>query len=60
MPPKSLPRVMYIAPSSVHELLKLILPFKLIQRRFEVALMSGVRMLHFLKDWWKFIQIHQY
>ena len=23
-------------------------------------LMSGVRMLHFLKDWWKFIQIHQY
>ena len=23
-------------------------------------LMFGVRMLHFLKDWWKFIQIHQY
>ena len=22
--------------------------------------MSGERMLHFLKDWWKFIQIHQY
>ena len=22
--------------------------------------MSGVRMLHFLKDWWKFIKIHQY
>ena len=22
--------------------------------------MSGVRILHFLKDWWKFIQIHQY
>ena len=22
--------------------------------------MSGVRMMHFLKDWWKFIQIHQY
>ena len=22
--------------------------------------MSGVRMLHFLKDWWKFIQFHQY
>ena len=22
--------------------------------------MSGVRMLHFLKDWLKFIQIHQY
>ena len=23
-------------------------------------LMSGVRMLPFLKDWWKFTQIHQY
>ena len=22
--------------------------------------MSGVSMLHFLNDWWKFIQIHQY
>ena len=22
--------------------------------------MSGVRMLHFLKDFWKFIQLHQY
>ena len=22
--------------------------------------MSGVRILHFLKDWWKFIQLHQY
>ena len=22
--------------------------------------MSGVRMLHFFKDLWKFIQIHQY
>ena len=22
--------------------------------------MSGVQMLHFLKDWWKFIQIHEY
>ena len=22
--------------------------------------MSGVRTLHFLKDWWKFIQIYQY
>ena len=22
--------------------------------------MSGVRMLHFWKDWWKFIQIYQY
>ena len=23
-------------------------------------LMSGVRMLHFFKDWWKFTRIHQY
>ena len=45
-------------------LLNLNSPFKLIS---EVGLglfsmMSGlwVRMLHFLKDWWKFIQIHQY
>ena len=22
--------------------------------------MSGLRILHILKDWWKFIQIHQY
>ena len=22
--------------------------------------MSGVRMLHFLKDWWEFIKNHQY
>ena len=22
--------------------------------------MSGVSMLHLLKDWWKLIQIHQY
>ena len=22
--------------------------------------MFGGRMLHFLKDWWKFIQIHQF
>ena len=38
---------MYIAPSSGHEVLNL-------------TLMSAVRMLHFLKDWWNFIQIHQY
>ena len=52
---------MYIAPSSGHILLNLELPFKMILRRIEVVfLMSGVRMLHFLKDWWKFIRIHQY
>ena len=36
-PRKVYHRVMYIAPSSGHELLKLILPFKFILRRFEVA-----------------------
>ena len=42
---------MYIAPASGHALLNLNLPFKLILMRFEVCfLMSGVRMLHFLKD----------
>ena len=51
---------MYIAPSSGEPLPNLDLPFKWILRRFEVViLMSGVRMLHFLKDWWKFVQIHQ-
>ena len=52
---------MYIAPSSGHTSLNFNMPFKLVIRRFEVVLwyMSGVRMLHFLKDWWKFIQIHQ-
>ena len=50
-----------LAPSSGHILLNLYLPFKLNLTRFEVAfLMSGVRMLHFLKDLWKFIWIHQY
>ena len=54
-------RFMYIAPSSDHSLLVINLPFKLILRRFEFCfLMSGVGMLHFSKDWWKFIQIHQY
>ena len=41
----------YIAPSSGHELLKLNLPFKLILKEvWDCFLMSGVRMLHFLKD----------
>ena len=48
---------MYIAPSSGHISLNFNMPFKLILRRFEVVFwISGVRMQHFLKDWWKFIQ----
>ena len=42
--------VIYIAPSSGHILLKVNLPFKLILRKFDVLLMSEVRMLLFLKD----------
>ena len=41
---------MYKAPSSDHSLLTLILPFKVLLRKFEVV----------WKDWSKFIQIHQY
>ena len=60
-PRKFYHRVMYRAPSSGHISLNFNMPFKLILRRFwGCFLMSGVRMLHFLKDWWKFIQIHQY
>ena len=60
-PPKFCHRVMYIAPSSGHISLNFNMPFKLILRSFEVVFWdSGVRMLHFLKDWWIFIQIHQY
>ena len=51
MPPIILPYIYVIAPSSDHSFLSLNLPFKL---------MSGVRILHFSKDWWKFFQIHQY
>ena len=51
---------MYIAPSSDHELLKLNLPLIYSKEVLGCFLMSGVRMLYFLKDWWKFIQIHQY
>ena len=53
MPQKTLPY--YMALSGGHGLLKLL---KFILKRVEV--MSGVRMLHFLRDWWKFIQIQQY
>ena len=59
MPRKFYHRLEYIAPSRGHISLNFNMPFKLILRRFEI-LMSEVRMLHFLKDWWKFIQIHQY
>ena len=60
-PRKFYHRVMYIAPSSGHELLKLNLPFKIYSNDFcGCFLMSGVRMLQFLKFWWKFIQIHEY
>ena len=63
MPLRILPKS-YVHTCSSHEwsfMLTLKLPFKLIVRNFwGCFLMSGVRMLHFLKDWWKFIQIHQY
>ena len=54
-------RDMYIAPSSGPTSFNFNMPFKLILRRCEVAcfLMSGVKILHFLKDWWKSIPIHQ-
>ena len=61
-PPKFYHILMYIAPSSGHILLNLYFHFKfiLLKEVWGCFLMSGVRMLHFLKDWWKFIQIHQY
>ena len=54
-------RVMYIAPSSGLALLNLNLPFKLILRG-GLRLFSNVwsENAALLKDWWKFIQIHQY
>ena len=51
---------MYIAPSRVifySTLISHLIDSKEVCGCF---LMSRVRMLHFLKDWWKFIQIHQY
>ena len=55
-------RLMYIASSSGHSLLNLNVPFKVVLYTggWGCFLMSGVRMLHCLKDWWKFIHIHQY
>ena len=54
--------LMYIAPSSGHILLNLIkYAFYIDSKKvWGCFLMSGVRMLHFLKDWWKLIQFHQY
>ena len=52
---------MYIAPSSGHISLNFDMPFKLILRRFEVVFWClEWECCSFLKDWWKFIQIHQY
>ena len=51
---------MYIAPSSGHTSFNFNMPFKLILRTmWGCFLMSGVKILHFLKDWWKSIPIHQ-
>ena len=53
---------MYIAPSRGHILFNLNMPFKIILLR-RLRLFYDVwseEMLHFLKDLWKFIQIHQY
>ena len=53
---------MYIDPSSGHISLNFLnMPFKLILRRFEVVFWClEWECCTFLKDWWKFIQIHQY
>ena len=53
-------RFMYMASSSGRSLLTFNLPFKVILRMFEVVFWCRVRMLHFSRDWRKFIQIHQY
>ena len=53
-------RDMYIAPSSGHTSFDFNMPFKLIlMEMWGCFLMSGVKILHFLKDWWKSIPIHQ-
>ena len=61
-PRKFFHRVMYIPPSSGHISLNFIMPFEVDSNEVWCCfLMSGVRMLYtFLKDWWNFIQIHQY
>ena len=52
-------RFIYISPSSDHLLLTLNLIFYS-KHVWGCLMMSGVRLLHFSKDWWKFIQSHQY
>ena len=49
---------MYIAPSSNLSLLTRNLPFEVILEIWGGFLMSGVRMLHFSKDWWTLYIIH--
>ena len=54
-------RFMYIAPSNGHSLLNINVPFKVILWRFEVVFYYlEWESCTFLKDWWKFIHIHQY
>ena len=57
-------RFMYIhvAPSVFHSLQIINMPFIESDSKeiWGCLLMSGVKMQHFSKDWWKFIQIHQY
>ena len=49
-----------VCTNSDNSLLTLNLPFKVILSEvYGCFLMSGVRVLHFAKDWWEFIQIHQ-
>ena len=60
-PRKFYHRVIYIAPSCGHISLNFNTPFTLILKEvWGCFLMSAVRMLHFLKEWWKLIQIHLY
>ena len=59
-PRKFYHRVMYIAPSSGH-IFPPLFAFAIDSNKVSGCfLMSGVRILHFLKEWWNFIQIHQY
>ena len=52
---------MYIAPSNDQSLLTLNLPVNVILRKLWGCFsISGVGMMHFSKDLWKSIQIHQY
>ena len=58
MPQRIVPCI-NIAPSSDHSLPTLNLLFKVILRKADVLWYLGHgEMMHFSKDWWKFIQIH--